>query len=555
VAGLEEAGRRPQARGMGGVLWLLEVPAQMDEGAGDLDEALEEGVVAVAGLQPEFFEDIVRLVVLAGIEAVEPCEVARVERESGAGGGDGRLFAGWMFFHRGILCRHYPAPACARQADAETTSRNQTALMEGQGLMPPQTMLLFAGGLVILAVISAFVSALETAFFSLAPGRLDALRARRADLADGVSRMMANPRRLLSAIIIADALANAPLMLGSLALIEGQRGLDIPFWASAMLLFALIVFACDLVPKLVGIGAPMLVVRMGVTVFGRVLPLIDPFARVLEGISEKVADAILPKGWSAQRHLTEDEIGTLVELSATEGALHEIESEMISEIIKLGDKTAKDCMTPRVEMFSLPDDLSNEEVVALVRQRRLRRVPVHGETPDEIEGVLDVPAFLRDPQVPYTEVLGVPSFVPETMKALTLLKSFLSHPQGIAFVVDEHGGLEGIVTLRDLVEEIISDAVPQAEAKLYIEDAGDGRLLASGSARLEDIAEELDVRFNEEGIDTIGGLIFNRLGHLPKKGQKIRLGELHATVRRVSRKRVDEVLLVRAEGEGEAADA
>jgi putative hemolysin len=416
-------------------------------------------------------------------------------------------------------------------------------------------MLLFAGGLVFLAVASAFVSALETAFFSLRPSRLDALRASRADLADAVSRMMANPRRLLSAIIIADALANAPLMIGSLALIEGQRGLDIPFWASAMLLFALIVFACDLVPKLVGIGAPMLVVRMGVIVFGRILPLIDPLARVLEKVSERVADAILPKGWSAQRHLTEDEIGTLVELSATEGALHEIESEMISEIIKLGDKTAKDCMTPRVDMFSLPDDLTNDEVVTLLRQRRLRRVPVHGETPDEIEGVLDVAAFLRDPRAPYTELLGVPSFVPDTMKALTLLKSFLSHPQGIAFVVDEHGGIEGIVTLRDLVEEIISDAVPQAEAKLYIEDAGEGRLLASGSARLEDIEEEFGVRFDAEGIDTIGGLIFNRLGNLPKKGQQIQLGELQVTVRRVSRKRVDEVLLVRRADHAEDSGA
>jgi len=287
------------------------------------------------------------------------------------------------------------------------------------------------------------------------------------------------------------------------------------------------------------------VVRLGVSVFGRILPLIDPLARVLERISEKVADTILPKSLNAQRHLTEDEIGTLVELSATEGALHETESEMISEIIKLGDKTAKDCMTPRVDMFSLPDDLTNDEVAARVRQRRLRRVPIHGETPDEIEGVLDVAAFLRDPKVHYTELLGVPSFVPETMKALTLLKSFLSHPQGIAFVVDEHGGVEGIVTLRDLVEEIIGDAVPETEAKLYLEDAGGGRLLASGSARLEDITEELGVHFDEEGIDTIGGLIFNRLGHLPKKGEEIRLGDLHVTVRRVSRKRVDEVLLVR----------
>jgi len=205
-----------------------------------------------------------------------------------------------------------------------------------------------------------------------------------------------------------------------------------------------------------------------------------------------------------------------------------------------------------VEMFSLPDNLTNDEAISLVRQRRLRRVPVHGETPDDIEGVLDVPALLRNPGVHYTDRLGVPSFVPETMKALALLKSFLSHTQGIAFVVDEHGGVEGIVTLRDLVEEIIGDAVPQSDAKFYIENLGDGRVLASGGARLEDITEELGERFEEEGIDTIGGLIFTRLGQLPKKGQALRIGRLHVTVRRVSRKRVDEVLLVREDGEAGA---
>jgi CBS domain containing-hemolysin-like protein len=411
--------------------------------------------------------------------------------------------------------------------------------------MPPNAMLLFAGGLVILAVVSAVVSALETGFFALPPSRMEALRARRPELAGALARIMENPRRLLGALLIADALANAPLMIGCLALIEGQRGLDISFWASALLIFALIVFACDLVPKLIGLGAPVFVVRFGTRLIEKVLPLLDPLTRRLESWSEKIADAILPKSIGLQRHLTEEELGTLVELTTAQGAIQTTESEMISEIIKLGDKTAKDCMTPRVDMFSLPDDLTNDQVIPLLRQRRLRRVPVHGETPDDIEGVLDVPALLRDPAVPYTERLGVPSYVPETMKALTLLKSFLSHPQGIAFVVDEHGGIEGIVTLRDLVEEIIGDAVPLADAKLYIEDIGDGRLLASGSARLEDITEELGVRFEEEGIDTIGGLIFNRLGQLPKKGQQMRIGELLVTVRRVSRKRVDEVMLAR----------
>lgn len=412
--------------------------------------------------------------------------------------------------------------------------------------MDGMTFILMTSGLVVLALISAFVSAVETALFSLQPQQIEALKARRASFADGLGRLMENPRRFLSAVLLADALANAPLMIGSLVFIEAQDAVEIPRWAAVLIIFALIVFICDLVPKLIALTIPQTVARMGVSFFTRVMPLLDPLARVLERGSERIAGAILPAGLQTQRSLSEEEMETLVELSAEQGALHETESEMISEIIKLGDKTAKDCMTPRVDMFALPDDLTNEEAMVQLRQRRFRRVVVYGETPDDIEGVLDVSAFLREPSAHYTERLDVPSFVPETMKAVALLKSFLNRPQGLAIVVDEHGGVEGVVTLADLVEEIISDAVPQAEAKLYLESIGDGRLLASGSARLEDIEEELGVKFEAEGsIDTIGGLIFNQLGQLPKAGQELRIGSVRAVVRRVSRKRVDEVQLER----------
>ena len=114
----------------------------------------------------------------------------------------------------------------------------------------------------------------------------------------------------------------------------------------------------------------------------------------------------------------------------------------------------------------------------------------------------------------------------------------------MAIVVDEHGGTEGIVTLADIVEEIISDAVPRADEELYIEPVGEGRLIVDGSARLEDINEHLGTNLEEEGIDTIGGLVFNRLGALPKPGAEVKLDGLTLTVRRTSRKRIEELLIV-----------
>ena len=393
--------------------------------------------------------------------------------------------------------------------------------------------------LVLLAVASAFVSAVETALFSVQPSEFEKLR-----VAGSLAQMLENPRRLLSSILLADAMVNAPLLLGSLALIQSQPHFNMAPWALALVLLTLIVFICDLLPKLIALAAPKAVTRLGVPVFRALTPLLDPVSRVLQNFAERTAEAILPAALKKQRHLSEAEMETLVELSAEQGALHETESEMISEIIKLGDKTAHDCMTPRIEMFALADNLTNEEAAAALRKHRFHRVPVYGETPDDIEGVLDVAAFLRDPSEHYTERLEVPSFIPDTMQAITLLRSFLKRPQNVAIVVDEHGGVEGIVTMSDLVEEIISDALPNSDAKLYLENIGDGVLLANGNARLEDIAEELGVEFLEAGVDTIGGLIFNHLGHLPKQGQEIAVGPVVATVRMVSRKRVEEVQLV-----------
>ena len=421
--------------------------------------------------------------------------------------------------------------------------------------MPAGAFPFIVGIIVALAVCSALFSAIETALFSLQPYHIERLKARRADFAAALARLMENPRRLLSVILLADALVNLPLIVLSLYLLRVLEGPGVPFLAEALPIFALIVFVCDLVPKLAALADPYRFARLGVRVLRVLTPVFDPLARVLQRVSESIADAVTPAALKTGHFLSEEELETLVELSAEEGALHETESEMIQEIIKLGDKTAKDCMTPRVDGFAVPDDLTHEELIPLLREKRYRRVPVYGETPDDILGVLDVRAFLLNPSVHYTEQMVPPSYVPETMKAIDLLRSFLKHPQGMAIVVDEHGGVEGIVTLADIVEEIISDAVPVADRELYIEDIGGGQLIANGSARLDDINEMLSVHLEVEGIDTIGGLIFNHLGTVPKPGTQLHLEGLDITIRRTSRKRIEEVGIVHraephAKGEG-----
>ena len=310
---------------------------------------------------------------------------------------------------------------------------------------------------------------------------------------------------------------------------------------------------CDLIPKLLALSTAYRISALGVFTLKVMMPLLDRVGQVLENASNVVIDRLAPARLRVRRRISDEELETLVEMGEAEGTLQEAEGEMIQEIIKLGDKTAKDCMTPRVDTFAVPDDLPNDEAIALFKQRRHRRVPVYADTPDHVVGIVDVKQFLLDPSAHYTETLIAPSYVPETMPAVTLLRRFLTQPQGLAIVVDEFGGTEGIITLDDIIEEIISDAAPLGDAELYIEPLENGRFLVSGNARLDDLTEHLGFELTADGIDTIGGYVFNRLGYLPNPGATLEIPHLAITVRRVSRKRIEEVLLER-NGAGVADD-
>ena len=391
---------------------------------------------------------------------------------------------------------------------------------------------------------STLFSGLETALFSLQPHQLRRLEDTHPSLKGFIQVLREHPRKVLNILLLGDALVKVPLVVVCLFLLrEGPLAQRVSQWLAAAVIFAIVVLLCDLIPKLLALSAPYRLSALGVSTLKVSMPLLDRVGAALERASTALVERFMPEHLHKRAQLTDEELGTLVEMGEEQGTLHESEGEMIQEIIKLGDKTAKDCMTPRVDTFSLPDDLTNEEAIHLLRERRHRRVPVHAETPDDVIGVLDVKRFLLNPDEHYTEAMFSPSFVAETMKAMDLLRNFLGHSQGLAIVVDEFGGTEGIVTLSDIVEEIISDAAPLGDADLYIEPLEHGRFLVSGNARLDDLSEHLGFDLEAEGIDTIGGYVFNRLGYLPVSGSRFEIPRLAITVRRAGRKRIEEMLL------------
>jgi putative hemolysin len=408
--------------------------------------------------------------------------------------------------------------------------------------------------LVVLAAASAFLSGMETALFSIKGWNLHRWRNQHRSTVERYERLMKDPQEILNVLFLVDTFVNILLIVLTVAIV-GFIDVPLPVWLKAIFLFGLIVFACDLLPKTLALINPFVFAQLAVTSLRVIVPLVLPVSRCSQFFSEAIAGFLFSGKPDLEDRFDDEELIALVELSAEQGQLRPDELELIAEIIKLGNKSVKDCMTPRVDAFFLGDSLTNEEVMHELRIKRQARVPVFGDSPDEILGVLDVKGFLSNPSENYTEQLDAPSFVPETMPALDLLRAFLKHPQRLAIVVDEFGGTEGIITLNDIVDEILGDLAPRGDEALYLEDLGDGSWLASGSVRLDDLAEVLDFQRPNEEVDTLNGLIFNQLGYLPRSGDTVQIPPLEIEVRQSTRRRVVEAIVrnLEAPGAGQAA--
>ena len=416
-------------------------------------------------------------------------------------------------------------------------------------IFPPE-ILLFGFPVLLLGVLSASVSAVETAIGAVDSGIRRQLRQEAPSAGKWVESILEDPRVTTNALLLTGAMLNALLLLACLVFLQSlpTTGSAPGLLAFFLVFLALIVF-CEILPKVLALRNTVQVLRASVWAGRMVLPSVLPVVRKLQALVDRAVVFLPPtQNGESDPEATRMEFLSLIELAGTEGTILESEAAVIREIVKLGGESAPHCMTPRVDTFFLEDDLAQAEALAQLRHQRYCRVPVSGETPDELLGVLDVPLVLLVPETHYLEHLQPPAFIPDTMNALDLLHSFLLKNQRFAILLDEYGGFEGIVTLSDLIEEVFGTEGPSSGSGLYLESLGPDRCLASGSARLDDLVELLLWEDLETSADTLGGLISEIQGAIPRPGTTLEVAGWYLHIRRASRKRVKEVLLERAPG-------
>ena len=401
------------------------------------------------------------------------------------------------------------------------------------------------GGLLVL---SAFFSGTEIALFSLSKLQLRHLRQEHPVQGQIISELLDQPHRLLSTILFGNTIVNVAAAILGYSLLKTLSPLHAE--ALAVPVMTTVILLCgEVTPKTLVIrSAEFFAVHLARPIRWTV-DSTSYLRRAAEALSAVIVQRIerLPFFAAQQARSaapTEDEYRTLLTVSERAGVVHKEERYMVNQILALEKMQVKEIMTPRVDMQCVDDSLSPPEMAGALRRIKHRRVPIIHETPDTVEGILKVKDLLADPARDLDEVVELPNFIPETMYVAKLLKNFRKQEHPVAIVVDEYGGTQGMVTLEDVLEEIVGEIEDEFDkSEIMVQKLEERRYLINGKARLELVNEQCGLALRAPDVETIAGWVTAQLGALPKDGEQVRAGNVCATARKVLKNRVGEVLL------------
>ena len=391
----------------------------------------------------------------------------------------------------------------------------------------------------VFAAASFFFSLAETSLFSLSKWQVRQLAERDPGRGGIVARMLTEPQDLLATMALGNTCASAAMLAVGLWMALGG---DWPAVATIVGLLILILIGCEVLPKTMAVRKPEEWALRVARPFSIVLAVSRPLCRVAQKVNAAILRAVIPQTFRPQSALTDADYHELLELAYQQGALAQSEKEIILQIISLDRRTAKEVMKPRSQMAAISDDLSIEEMIAAARQYKHRRLPIYDESPDTIVGILNTRALLLDPHIDLADAIEFPSFVPESMNLLQLLKSLQRQQRGLAIVLDEYGGTAGIVTMEDILEEMIGKIREEVETEtLVMEKLGAGRWRVSGLLRVDDFRREYPALGEVPEVETLGGLLMSLLDVVPTPGESAIFRGLKLTAKNTDERRVREL--------------
>jgi putative hemolysin len=414
--------------------------------------------------------------------------------------------------------------------------------------------------LFVLIVCSAILTGAEAAYFSLGRARLRHVAAKDDGEVEGGApkALIERPHELLVTLLVGITVINIAAAAIATMIADSIFGPTLGLFVEIVaLVFVLTTFG-EVLPMTLAVTYP----EQFLAVAGRPVAwlgvILAPARAALAGLTALMVK-LLSRGRTEQGMLSEEELRTLVDVGASEGVVEREEREMIHKVFELEDTLVRSVMVPRTDMVCLDVETPTAEILPALREHLHSRVPVYEGSIDVIVGVLyakDLLQFMEGlpPDFDLRAHLHPPYFVPESKRADALLQEFQAKRLQMAIVVDEYGGTAGLVTLEDLLEELvgeIADEYDEPERLIQRVDATTYRV--AGKLPIEQLNAATGLKISNEGYDTVGGWVLDLFGRVPRRAERAETAQLQLTVEKVERTRIVEVLVALKKPAKEAA--
>ncbi len=409
--------------------------------------------------------------------------------------------------------------------------------------------------IIVCIILIAVLSSSEVAFISLNRIRLRHLVEKGNKNAKIAQKIRDEHDRLFSAVILSGnlftVLATSVGTALAISLFGEDRGVAI---ATIAITFLTVIFG-ELAPKTFAVThaeSISLAMARPIELYIRAIsPLVWVFNKLSNSVIRLFGGEVRP----APQLLTEEEMKAMIKIGEEEGTLEKEEKEMLHNVFAFGDKKVTEAMVPRTEIVAISENAAVSDVLSLVSEEGYSRYPVIKETVDNITGVLYVKDILRKMAVEEVPMnTAIKSFVrdayyvPESKMVTALLDDMQKNKFQIAIVVDEHGGTAGLITLEDIMEEIVGglqDEFEAIEAEKEVEIVDERTFVVSGSTGLDEINELVNVELESEEFHTIGGFLFGLFGHLPKIGEQLRYHDLRFLILEMDGKKIERIKITK----------
>ena len=401
--------------------------------------------------------------------------------------------------------------------------------------------------LIALLVLSALFSSSETALTTVNRIRIRTLAGQGDKRAMTLLAVLQNPEKMLSVILIGNNVVN--LYASSLATtvtlsLFGSKMVGV---ATGILTLAVLVFG-EVAPKtMASRNAEQIALRAAGPV--KVLMwLFTPLVFVVNNLARLVMKLFGADRPGKRELMTAEELRTIVQVGHEDGVIENSERKMIDNVFDFGDRSARDIMIPRIDMTCIDIEASKEELMEVVREEQYTRIPVYKDTADTIVGILNVKDLLfRAPEKNFriAELMRKPLFTYEQKKTSELMVEMRKNYTNLAIVLDEYGVTAGMVTMEDILEEIVGeirDEYDRDEEK-SIRRIAPNTYLIEGNVKIDDVNEVLQLHLASEDYESIGGYVLEQLEHFPKEGECVTKGGISFTVTRMEQTRIAEVKL------------